>query len=428
MRYLVLGAGVSGTAAAGLARRRGYEAVVFDEDPAALGPLRSDGFEVHGGVWSRRLLARADAVVASPGIREHSPLIQDTLRSGLPLWSELEFGFRHLSAPLVAVTGTNGKTTVTGLVAGMAHRAGLRSAAAGNIGTALSEVADGDWDLVVAEASSFQLRFVEAFRPVVAVLLNVAPDHLDWHGGFEAYAAAKANVFAAQGPNDVLVYDGDDVGAAELAAGAPSRRVPVSGVRRLEAGGVEGGKLWLGDVALEVATADAAYGVDLVAAGVAASEAGIPDDAVEAAISAFRPGPHRRTVVEERGGVTFVDDSKATNPHAALASLAAYGPVVLIAGGRNKGLDLTPLVTAANVRAVVALGEAAGELVAADPSKVTRAADMAEAVAVAAAMAEAGDTVLLAPGCASFDMFESYAARGEAFAAAVVGRNPWPDG
>jgi UDP-N-acetylmuramoylalanine--D-glutamate ligase len=322
------------------------------------------------------------------------------------------------------VTGTNGKTTVTLLMADMLDASGLRTVAAGNIGTALSDVAAESWDVVVVEASSFQLRFVETFHPAVSVVLNVVEDHLDWHGSFHAYLAAKANIARNADPNDPLVYDFDDVGAAKLAAGTPAQPVPVSGLERPGGGwGPESGTLVMpfGAVPMEaLPVRDPAFLLDQVAAGVAAHIVGAVPDRIVGVLQRFSPSNHRRTVVGEWDGVTWIDDSKATNPHAAIAAVRAYESVVLIAGGRNKGLDLSPLVHQPNLRGVIAIGEAAAEIaVAAPPGRVTTADSMDDAVVAADGIARPGDVVLLAPGCASFDMFDSYAERGDRFAESV---------
>lgn len=427
MTTLVLGGAVSGLAAARLARRLGNSVMVYDRDSSVAGRLREERMAVSTGSWTRRLLAGTDLVVASPGFPERSEPIVDSLSAGLTVWSELEFGARHLDVPTVAVTGTNGKTTVTGLIAAMVEAGGVSTVAAGNIGKAITEVAlEGPdrYRVVVVEASSFQLRFIDTFHPRTAVLLNVAPDHLDWHGSFEAYLEAKRGVFRNQEPGDSLIFDVDDEGAQRAVSVAPSRLVPVSGSRRPPGGaGVSGGSLDLGDLVVplrDIPVSDPAFLVDLAAAGVAALEEGVPAAAVEAVIVGFRPGAHRRTVVGEWGGVAWIDDSKATNPHAALASIRAFPSVVLIAGGRNKGLDLTEMATAANVRRLIAIGEAAPELLAAcDDGRAMGVASLDEAVVLADQTADPGDTVLLAPGCASFDMFRSYADRGDSFARAV---------
>ncbi|NNC92597.1 MAG: UDP-N-acetylmuramoyl-L-alanine--D-glutamate ligase [Acidimicrobiia bacterium] len=424
MRTLVIGAGITGRAAANLARDLGDAVIVFDRDPAAVADLAGT-YPTASGDWSSDLLARIDRLVVSPGVPERAPEIRDALAIGIPVVSEIELAASLVEAPLVAVTGTNGKTTVTALIADMLIAAGRKAVATGNIGTALAEVVGESWDVVVVEVSSFQLRFIEQFRPRVAVLLNIAEDHLDWHGTLHAYAAAKANIFRNQDASDALVYDIDDPGARAAVADAPSRLLPVSGTRIPHGGaGPAGGELVLsaGSVPLG-GLADASFIVDVAAAAVAAGELGVGLGAIAAVVSEFRPGPHRRTRVGEWRGVSWIDDSKATNPHAARAAAVAYDSVVLIAGGRNKGLDLAPLLTAETVKHVVAIGETRDEIVAAvgDPEHVTPAGSLIEAIDVAAAVAEKGDTVLLAPGCASFDMFSSYAARGDAFAEAVRG-------
>jgi UDP-N-acetylmuramoylalanine--D-glutamate ligase len=426
VRTLVIGAGISGRAAARLARTIGDDVTVFDRQAAMVADL-AGRFPTASGDWSGDLLDRVDRLVVSPGVPEHAPEIRDALAIGIPVISEIELAASVSQAPVVAVTGTNGKTTVTGLIADMLSAAGQKAVATGNIGTAFSDVATETWDVAVVEVSSFQLRFVDRFHPRVAVLLNIAEDHLDWHGTLAAYAAAKSNIFRNQDTGDVLIYDIDDPGAASAVVGATSRLVPVSGTRLPTGGaGPDGAELMLsaGSVPLGEQRAPS-FIVDLAAAAVAAIEMGAGLDAVASVVTGFAPGPHRRTVVGEWDGVAWVDDSKATNPHAALAATAAYPSVILIAGGRNKGLDLAPLVAAGTVKHVVALGEARHDLVAAanDPGRVTEVGSLDEAVAVAGSVAQAGDTVLLAPGCASFDMFSSYGERGDAFAEAAVRHN-----
>lgn len=419
MNVLVLGAAVSGKAAAMLAQRNGSLVSLYDRSAAAVAPLRDRGFALHSGVWNRRLLRGIDLVVASPGIPEHATPIVDALASGAPVWSELEFGTRELEVPYVAVTGTNGKTTVTTLLAGMLARSGMRSTAVGNVGTPVCAVVGEAWDILVIEASSFQLRFIDQFHPIAAAVLNVAPDHLDWHGDLAAYAAAKGRISENMTPQDVLVFDVDDPGARRLAAAASARLVPISGIAVPPDGnGPDGGRIVVNGVPFEVPVDDPAYLSDLTAAATLALELGSDADAVQAVLTSFRRGSHRRREVASRDGVTWVDDSKATNPHAARSSGAAYPSVILIAGGRNKGLDMGDIV-APTVRHVVAFGEAADEIAAASPVATTRVGDLTAAVAVAAEEARPGDTVLLAPGCASFDQFGSYAERGDAFTAIV---------
>jgi UDP-N-acetylmuramoylalanine--D-glutamate ligase len=429
MRVLVLGAARSGTAAARLARADGHRVTVFDEKPLEASALVADGIGVVSGAWSPDLLSGIDLVVASPGFSERSAPIVDCLEAGVEIWSEIEFAWRHLSAPVLAVTGTNGKTTVTEAATAMLQASGRRAMAVGNIGVALSAVVGEAVDVFVLEVSSFQLRFTVSFRPDTAVLLNVAPDHLDWHGSFGAYAASKAMVFAHQVPSDLLVFDADDEGASRLARAAASRLHPVSATRVPGGGsGVEGEVLHLPGVDVPLADlerADSVMLVDLAAAAVAALDQGAKPEAAAAVCREFRPPPHRRSLVRSRGGVEWIDDSKATNPHSALAAIRSYPSVVLIAGGLAKGLDLTPLAREPNVTRVIAIGSSGPDLAAAAGERGVMAGSMTEAVQLAAGAAGAGDTVLLAPGCASFDMFESYADRGERFAAAV---NALPEG
>ncbi|HEX3200434.1 MAG TPA: UDP-N-acetylmuramoyl-L-alanine--D-glutamate ligase, partial [Actinomycetes bacterium] len=335
------------------------------------------------------------------------------------------------------VTGTNGKTTTTELAAAMLTASGRQAVAAGNVGLPLIDaVLDRHRpDAVVVELSSFQLRFTLALHLAAGAWLNLAPDHLDWHPGLAAYAAAKARVWANQDPDDWSIYGADDPVVTAHVADAPGTPVPFTTGRAapgglgLEAGvalsripGREGG-LWRA-AALRLpgrhnlANAIAASGV---AMALGAHPAGMAR-----AVAAFQAGPHRLAPVGEVRGVAFVNDSKATNPHAAARALAAFPRVVWIAGGRNKGLDFDDLVAGAVGRmvGVVLVGEAAEELMAAldragFPGPVVRAASVGEAVTVGFGLAEPGDTVLLAPACASQDQFADYAERGAAFEAAV---------
>jgi UDP-N-acetylmuramoylalanine--D-glutamate ligase len=418
MRVLVVGLAVSGRAALRLLEGRGHEVVVYDRDPDVAADL-ADEREVHRGEWDPALLGGVELVVPSPGVPEHGPPIAAALRLGIPVWSELELAAQHLDVPLVAVTATNGKTTITRVAADMLAASGKHVAAVGNIGEPLCDVVGGDWDVLVVEASSFQLRFIETFHAQTAVLLNVAPDHLDWHGDFDAYLGAKARIHENQTPGDAIVFDADDDGATRAVSGAPSRRIPVSGTHRpLGGSGLESGKLWMGDAAVDIdalTVSDPAYLVDLAAAGMAALEMGADPAALVRIARAFRPGKHRREPVGEWSGVTWVNDSKATNPHAAVASIRAYRSVVLVAGGRNKDLDVAAIAREPSVRYVIGLGEE-GPAVVAAAAEGELVGDMAQAVAVADRVARAGDTVLLAPGCASFDMYGSYGERGDHFA------------
>jgi UDP-N-acetylmuramoylalanine--D-glutamate ligase len=412
------------------------------------------GADVHEAVSPEAVLVlarAADLVVPSPGVPERHPVLVAAQSAGIPVRSEVDVAAEVATAAggplLLAVTGTNGKTTVTTLVAGILRAAGVEALAAGNIGTPLLDAvtaarAEGT-RAVVAEVSSFQLRFTTVFRPRVGAFLNLADDHLDWHGSFAAYADAKARITAHQTADDLLVYNADDPEVARRAASSPARRVgftivpaAASGYRVAERDGVpmlvDGdargivardrlGRAAPHDVANALAAAAVALG--------AAADLAVDDDAVRAAIVSvltdFAGLPHHLEPVGEHLGVVYIDDSKATNVHAVVAAASGFPPdrVVLIAGGRNKGLDLGALRDIApRLRAVVAIGEAAGEVEAAlgDLAPVQRAGSMHDAVRLAAAMARPGDSVLLSPACASFDWYSSYAERGTDFAREVA--------
>jgi UDP-N-acetylmuramoylalanine--D-glutamate ligase len=397
---------------------------VFDEHAGTEGVAQ--GFGMATGSWDPVLLHGIDLVIASPGFSERSRPVVETLESGVPIWSEVEFAYRHLKSPVAAVTGTNGKTSVTEATAAMLDASGLDAPATGNIGAPLSDFTDTVYDVLVVEVSSFQLRFTEEFHPVAAAITNVALDHLDWHGSAYSYRDAKARIYANQRPSDLLVYDVDDEGASHLAAAAPSELYPVSGTSRPEGGGgFDGRSLVVGDVAVDVAeltSRDPIHLVNLACAAALALRMGANADGVATGAIHYRPGAHRRSFIGETGGVSWVNDSKATNPHAAVASVRAHGPVILIAGGLAKGIDLTPLAQEGNVKMLVGIGEAGPGLVEASGERGRLAGTLEIAVEVAARAAQPGDTVLLAPGCASFDQFKSYGARGDRFTELVLER------
>ena len=392
-------------------------ATIFDERPTA---TIEPGVGLATGGWDPILLNGIDMVVASPGFSERSTPIVDSLEAGMPILSEVEFAWRHLHSPVAAITGTNGKTSVTEATAAMLDASGLDAPATGNIGAPLSDFTDDVYDALVVEVSSFQLRFVEQFHPTAAAITNVAVDHLDWHGSAYAYRDAKARIYLNQTSTDLLAYDADDEGAVSLASGAVSEKHPVSGTTVPDGGsGYDGRNLVIGDVVIdasELTSDDPTHLVNLAGAGVLAIRMGATPDGVVTGAIGYRPGAHRRSVLTRSDGVTWVDDSKATNPHAALASVRAHESVILIAGGLAKGIDLSPMAEELNVRLLIGIGEAGPALVEQAGDRGRLAGTLEIAVEVAANAAEPGDTVLLAPGCASFDQFSSYAARGERFA------------
>jgi UDP-N-acetylmuramoylalanine--D-glutamate ligase len=367
-------------------------------------------------------------------VRDTHLVVRAAADAGVQVRSEVDLAGERSRVPIVGVTGTNGKSTVTTLIAAMLQASGVTGTAAGNIGRPLIEAVDDDVAVLVAELSSFQLRFAPTFAPKVAVVLNLADDHLDWHGDRAAYEDAKANVFRHQRATDLLVLNADDARVARLSATAVARRAGFSLSNRPGCYRVDGGVLVGSDGAALVPVAElrAHAPHDLanaLAAAAAALDVGATVDGVASALRSFARLHHRVELVGQASGVRYYDDSKATNPHATLTAVSGFDSVVLLAGGRNKGLDLGVLrVLAPRLRTVVAIGEAAPEVEdvfdAATP--VVRASSMRDAVRHAAEIARSGDAVLLSPACASFDWYSSYAERGDDFArevAALLGRN-----
>ncbi len=421
---LVLGAGVSGMSVARLARSKGLGVTLYDRSFSQR-PL-SEGFGFSVGDWDHLLLRDADLVITSPGFSERSAPIVDTLEWGLPLVSEIEYAWPHVQAPLIGITGTNGKTTVTEAATAMLAASGLETHATGNIGFPLSDFTNQVYDALVVELSSFQLRFTETLHLAAAAVTNFAEDHIDWHGSLYAYRESKARIFANQSRSDLIVFDADDPGATDLVSGAPSRLFPISGSRIPEGGGgVDGGVFRVMDVRIDVddlARQDPIHLSNLACAAALAQHVGATPDGVTEAAREYRPGAHRRQKVAEHAGVVWVDDSKATNTHSALASIASYGSVILIAGGLAKGQDITRLGQAPNLKLAIGIGDAGPVVVEAAGERGRLAGTLELAVEMAAQAAEPGDTVLLAPACASFDQFESYADRGDRFAGLVMER------
>ena len=298
MKTLILGAGVSGVSAARLACTSGHSVSVYDRSSKATIPLRERGYAVHSGTWTDLLLRDVDLVVASPGFPEHSDPIRRSIEAGIEVISELEFGIRQLVVPYVAVTGTNGKTTATAAIAEMLNASGVSAVAAGNIGLPICDLGAEPAEVVVLEASSFQLRFIDQFHPVAAGITNVADDHLDWHGTRAAYAAAKARIYENMSGDDVLAYDADDEGARRLGALAPCRTVAVSGTSVPPDGvGPDSGSLVIGGRRLALSTADPSFVADLAISAVVAHAVGATDAGIAVVLEGFRPGAHRRRTV-----------------------------------------------------------------------------------------------------------------------------------
>jgi UDP-N-acetylmuramoylalanine--D-glutamate ligase len=427
-RALVIGAGVAGTAAAQVLTAEGATVRLSESRPepevASAPQLRELGTDVRAGGHAPEHLDGITMVVAGPGIPETAPVLTWARERDLPIWGEMELGARLSEAPYIAVTGTNGKTTTTGMIEACLLAAGLDAVACGNIGRPFPLAAREGHDVLVVECSSFQLQLQTSLHPRVSVLLNLAPDHLDWHGSYPAYVEAKAKIFEAQGAGDVHVGNRDDPLASRVSATAPcevrwfTTGPPMgNGVGYLDRKLVGGG----GGMG-PVGAIRPGYRANAAAAAAAALAFGAGHEAVREGLARYVPAHHRGEVVAEIDGVRFLDNSKATNVHAALAALDAVTDAVLIAGGDGKGQDLAALATRAeHVRAVVAIGASSGEVIAAfEGRRPSSGADSIEAAVLRAfELARPAGTVLLAPACASWDQFHDYAERGDRFAAAA---------
>ena len=438
MQVAVLGFGLSGQAALAFAQAVGARVRISDSGDTAHfaakhgAMLDSMGIAWEAGQHSRKFLAGIDAAIVSPGVSLHQDVIDWLSATGVPLYGELALAAPLFNAPVIAITGTNGKTTVTTLIGEILKAAGNTVFVGGNIGAPLLRyVLSGEKaNALVLEVSSFQLQLAGTFAPRVGVLLNITPDHFDLHADMDEYAAAKMRLFAHQQPNDAAVICLDDDMAAQQSSKVTSRLIAYGhGENCLARIGEHGARLrWRGvweDYDLTGSPLDFPIGISNATAAICAARAfGVESAKIAATLRAFMPLPHRLQLVREVAGVRYVDDSKGTNTGAVVAALEQTpGHVVLIAGGRHKGEDyrlLTEAVTK-HCRHLVLIGEAApliaGALVGAVP--MATANDMTAAVQMAARLAQPGDTVLLSPACSSFDMFRDYAERGEVFAAAV---------
>lgn len=432
MSWLVLGLGVTGRAVLRALVAAGETVVAVDDRPgdAARAAAEAAGVELVVAPGPDRLaalVACSKAVVPSPGVADHHPIFALARRAGVPVRSEFDLACRWDDRPLLAVTGTDGKTTVTTLVTAMLRASGRRAVAVGNTEVPLvAAIEDPGIEVFVVEASSFRLAHSERFAPTVATWLNLGADHLDAHASQAAYEAAKARIWAHQGPEHVAVGNADDPVVARHLAAAPARHVSFGAAPGADYHVADGHLVTPGGRRLlAVEDLPRAFPHDLsnaLAAAATALEGGATPAGVREALVAFGGLPHRLTLVGEGRGVRYYDDSKATTPHATLAALRGFDRAVLIAGGRNKGLDLGELLgAAARLRAVVAIGEAADEVAAVFEGVVPlrRAEGMDEAVALATGAARPGDAVVLSPACASFDAYPDYTARGDDFTRAV---------
>ncbi len=450
-RYLILGLGVSGEAAAHAlldAAEGGAElsiAVVDSSDSETLREraalLAERGVDVSLGADD--IEGEFDTCVVSPGVPPTAPLMLAARASSTECISEIELAFRTSSSPWIAITGTNGKTTVTSLVAHLLRSSAIPAEVVGNIGVPATTVAAAasPGTAMVAEVSSFQLANIASFHPRVAVLLNITPDHLDWHGGLDEYIRDKARIFENLDADDTAVIDVDDPGSAafaNLVAATGVRVVRVSRSARVEGGAwVEGGEMFV-DREGESLVLGPVRGLRIrgdhnvnnaLAAACAALAFGADIKAIREGLASFKPIEHRLEPVAEIEGVEYFNDSKATNPDAVLKAVTAFADrrIVLLLGGRNKGNDFTPIAEQAvdRCRSVIVFGESAEEVAAAFRGfdvEVCIESGMLAAVERAHAYALPGDVVVLSPACASFDEFDDYTHRGRVFKDAILRR------
>ncbi len=432
-RVVVVGLGASGVAAAQLCVRRGAVTTGLDERPrdrlsAGALALESLGVTLAAGSNDAADLAGADVIVVSPGVPDFEAL-RAASRAGAAVIGEVELATACMmhACPIVAIGGTNGKSTTTTLVAALLEAAGLATFAGGNLGEPLAQHTEERFDAVVLEVSSFQMERVATFRPRVAALLNVTDDHLDRYSSFDDYARAKGNCFARQQPDDVAVVPLGDLlclreakrGRGRVVTFGPGGDVDVTADAITDR--VSGQSFSRAAIALQ----GGHNALNVAAALACVASFGVPRDVIARVLAEFRGLDHRMCLVAEKRGVRYYDDSKGTNVGASVTAVlgAAEPRVVLIAGGRDKGGSYAPLVAAMRDkgRAVVVLGEAADALANAFSTEMplVRASSMDEAVLQAASLASPGDAVLLSPACSSFDMFRDYKHRGDAFAEAV---------
>jgi len=437
MKVLIVGLARSGVAAARFLAARGHEVTVTDRAPAEKLPVDKLGGIAKLELGGHRLdsFVHADLIVMSPGVPE-LPETRAAREAGVEVVAEIELAFRHLDprAVLIAITGTNGKSTTTALAGAICAASGRPTFCGGNLGNPLIEAVDGPANVpggyIVAEVAGFQLETCTSFRPRVAVGLNITEDHLDRYGTMAVYAAMKNRVFAWQTEADDAIANAED---PRIATGR-ARRWEFSSRRPVAAGAyLEGpeivltlGERYPTDDLVIVGTHNLE---NAMAAYLAARLAGVEPAALQAGARGFRPLPHRMELVADRGGVRYYDDSKGTNVGAVAAALDGFPrPVVLIAGGKDKGGSYAPMIAALErcARAVVVIGEAAPIIAdalagAAVRFPVVRAGDMRDAVRAARDLARPGDAVVLSPACASYDMFQNFEHRGRAFREAVAG-------
>ncbi len=431
-RVTVVGMGASGIAAAELLAREGAKVLIIDDQKKERSPdLNPFDVQFHLGEWSDADLLSSSLVVVSPGVPLKKLPIDKLASLRIPVIGEMELAARRLSAPMIAITGTNGKSTTTTLVGEILKNWGWRVFVGGNLGTPLSCAVESKWDFIVVEVSSFQLETICEFHPRIAALLNVTPDHLDRYPSFGAYQETKWRIFENQQASDYCLFNEDDpMTVSPFLRGAPvffsKGTVPRRGVYMDE--GKIFSNIW-GErepvISLSELKVKGVHNLENVMAACAiALICGCSTTVIRSVVSDFHGLPHRMELVREVGGVKYVNDSKGTNVGAVIKSLEEINaPVVLIAGGRDKESDFTPLqeTIKKKVKHLILMGEAKDKMARcfSGCTDIKTVGSMQEAVSVASSCSESGGMVLLSPACASFDMFRDYQERGDAFRKAV---------
>ncbi|MBF6567748.1 MAG: UDP-N-acetylmuramoyl-L-alanine--D-glutamate ligase [Candidatus Binataceae bacterium] len=428
-KVAVIGLGRSGAAAARFLHRRGARLVLIDRDPSAVRNEEIPPGELQLGPEDTDWMTGIDLAVTSPGVPRQNILLTRAVQIGVPVWSELELAARFFPQPIIAITGTNGKSTVTTMIGEIFKMAGEPVFVGGNLGTPLIEAADKPYAIAIIEVSSFQLEWIETFHPHVGIHLNLSEDHLDRYRDLEDYGRAKAALFSNQISDDWAILNRDDPHVFALAPGLRSQvitfghsapgQAPFLAIEKNEIVfdlAVRRGRVRLDGMALT----GRHNAKNAMAAAAAALAMGLDVDVIERGLASFNGLPHRIEKVRERGGVIFIDDSKGTNVGAVIEALAAVpGPVILIAGGVDKGGDYSSLVAPLRekVKRLILFGAARDKMRGAleGAAEIAIVTTLAEAVALAAVSAQAGDTVMLSPACASFDQFRDYAERGNVF-------------
>ena len=434
-KVLVIGMGRAGTAAAKLLEIKEAKVSITDrrekeELRETFRELEGRGIRIETGGHPLELLEDRELIVASPGVSPNIPLLERAKEKIIPIIGELELASSFLKIPIVAVTGTNGKTTTTTLIGKILKEEGKRVAVAGNIGHPLSSCVNGSYELIVTEVSSFQLERIKTFHPFISIMLNIAPDHLDRYRDLNEYMGAKKRIFLNQERSDFAVLNRDDSSCSTLSTEAKkiffSREELEEGVYLKEEiimanlSGRSQEVIHQEEIGIKgphnLENALAAIATCLILK--------VKVDSIRRVLKEFKGIPHRMEFVGEIKGVRFINDSKATNVSAVMKSLASFTePIILIAGGRDKGLDYSPLrsLVEKRVKALILLGEAKEKIARTLSSckKIKMVEDMKEAVNIAFGLAEEGEVVLLSPACSSYDMFQNFEERGEAFKEAV---------